>query len=832
MANGRWTTARNRSNLLHGLLIVGTCVLLGLFLPPTAFVASAGAPGIGSSGLTTFMATPPRVTSQVSLVVTGASATSTPFGSLAGDTIVVFVSVYGASLVAVSDSSHDVFSSLKVIHAPPASAGHASLEIFSNSNVSGGASTRVTVSLSGPSPLSAAADIVDVNGVGPASPTLGTPENYSNARGPADSDTVVTASTSDLVLAGVAADHTHDWKATGGDTLLDDTHQPASGASVTAADFSAVASSNGKVWVNSTSTSNTTYWVSDAIALHPYASTTTFAVTFSETGLPTSQTWYASMGGQVNSAKAPKSFALSEPNGSYRFTIGAISGFIASPATGLVTIAGAARTEAISFGPDTSNWTTYLGGVARNAATTHETTLSTANAQNLSLLWTAYTGHVQSEPAVLNGVVYAGAINGYEYAVNASTGATIWKTFIGQVTQPNCDPGATGITSSATVSGGMVYVGGGNITGNLTNGIAGWYALNATTGAIAWNIPIGNAGLGYYNWASPLIADGNAYIGVASRCDEPLVWGGVLQVSLTTHAVLGFFNTTVGGGNTRGSSVWGSPSFDQSNNTIFFATGNPFKVHTTNYSESVVAINATTLAPVGTWQIPASQVANVSDADFGTTPDYFHLPNGTPMVSSLNKNGRLYVLNPTHLSTGPVWQSYVTNSEDPPGVDPAAYGGGLLYEGGGATTLSGVAVNGSIRAYYPGNGTVKWHLAMDADVLGAPIYSNGVLVVSGGRELDVLNASTGALLWNWTCKSWFESAATVAEGRIFVGCHNLYAFGFTGKPVDGNQIAANPYAALPRPAHSAVPFEVLGSPGLPPAAFPERVLARAPQHGA
>jgi outer membrane protein assembly factor BamB len=824
MRDGRTGMGRGRRSSLRLWLILGVGVLLIVFIPPNAFFPGTAPVAPNSAEFSTFLTGSARVASIRGLVVTGPSATSSGVPSSVGDTVVVFVSVYGGSVVGVTDSASDAFHLLTSVPNPSKKTVGAALEVFAAYNIGPGPTRTVSISLSGPTPLSAAVDIVDVTGVGPTpAVTLGIPMNYTSATQPADATSEVVAGSSNLLLAGIAAVHTHAWTAIDGASLLDDTHQPLSGAAVTAADFSSASIGPGPNWVNATTTSNSTDWVSDALAFTPLA-TNTSAVTFSETGLSARHAWYVNLGGAVNSTKST-SLSFVEPAGTYSFEIGTVSGYVASPAAGTITVAGTPTRESIVFGPDTSDWSTYLGGVTRNAATTTETALSPTDAQNLSPLWTSYSGHVQSEPAVVHGIVYAGAINGYEYAVNATTGATVWKTYIGQVTQPNCAPDPTGITSSATVSAGVVYVGGGNTTGNLTNGMADWYALNASTGAILWTLPIGNAGLGYYNWASPLIADGNAYIGVASRCDEPLVWGGVLQVSLTTHAVLGFFNTTVGGGTTRGSSVWGSPTFDAANNTIFFATGNPFKTHVTNYSESVVAINATTLAPVGTWQIPAAQVANVSDADFGTTPDYFHLPNGTPMITALNKNGILYALNPTQLSAGPVWQSYVTNSMDPPGVDPAAFGGGLLYEGGGATTLAGVNVSGAIRAYYPGNGTVKWHQPMEGDVLGAPIYSNGVLVVAGGPVLDVLNASSGAVLWNWTCSTWILSAPTVAEGRIFVGCHNLYAFGFTGALPAGRPLApgpATPWAYAPAPMSSPGPSAL---PFGPVRALPERWLA-------
>ena len=38
-----------------------------------------------------------------------------------------------------------------------------------------------------------------------------------------------------------------------------------------------------------------------------------------------------------------------------------------------------------------------------------------------------------------------------------------------------------------------------------------------------WKVFTGNASAGYYNWSSPLIVNGAAYIGIASNCDKPLV---------------------------------------------------------------------------------------------------------------------------------------------------------------------------------------------------------------------------------------------------------------------------------------------------------------------
>jgi outer membrane protein assembly factor BamB/5-hydroxyisourate hydrolase-like protein (transthyretin family) len=95
---------------------------------------------------------------------------------------------------------------------------------------------------------------------------------------------------------------------------------------------------------------------------------------------------------------------------------------------------------------------------------------------------------MQSSPAVVNGVVYVGSIDGNVYALNAATGAKVWNYTTG---------GA--VDSSPAVVNGVVYVG--SIDGNV-------YALNAATGAKVWNYTTG-----WYVPSSPAVVNGVVYVG-------------------------------------------------------------------------------------------------------------------------------------------------------------------------------------------------------------------------------------------------------------------------------------------------------------------------------
>jgi polyvinyl alcohol dehydrogenase (cytochrome) len=214
----------------------------------------------------------------------------------------------------------------------------------------------------------------------------------------------------------------------------------------------------------------------------------------------------------------------------------------------------------------TADWTMYAYDPLHTDNNVGETTLSTADATQLTKLWSYKAGTtVGAEPVVVDGVVYVGSWDGYEYALNAATGALIWKTYLGFT---YCGAGCSnptagrGVHSTATVQNGMVYVGGGD---------SNWYVLNASTGAIVSSVFVGDndPSVGYYNWASPLIYNGYAYVGLASTGDDPLVWGRLLQISLTTNPITVTNTFDVVPQGQLGGSIWSSPALDPATNTVY-----------------------------------------------------------------------------------------------------------------------------------------------------------------------------------------------------------------------------------------------------------------------
>jgi polyvinyl alcohol dehydrogenase (cytochrome) len=421
------------------------------------------------------------------------------------------------------------------------------------------------------------------------------------------------------------------------------------------------------------------------------------------------------------------------------------------------------------------DWPTYLHDAQRTSANPTETSLSPANAPRLTKLWTFKTGgFVAASPIVVGNTVYVGSWDGYEYALNATTGALIWKQFLGLTTstKPDCIP-SYGITSSATVQNGVVYVGGGD---------AYWYALDATTGVVLWKVFTGDnsADGGHYNWSSPLIYNGDAYIGIASLCDDPAVQGQLLQVDLTTHHVNTFKvvpDGQIGGG------IWTSPSVDASTNTIYVSTGNEGQEPAPSQplARAMIALDATTLAIKGSWQAPD---ASFDDLDWSTTPTLFTNGAGDALVAAADKAGYVYAFDRSDISAGPLWQTSIATGGDCPEcgegtASSGAFGQGLLFVAGGSGFINSVPVSGSIRALDPATGVFRWQYGTSRAVVAALGYANGLVVAGAGSTLTVLNAATGALLYSYQAAKSFTGPPSIANGRLFTGGMDgtVYAFG-------------------------------------------------------
>ena len=427
----------------------------------------------------------------------------------------------------------------------------------------------------------------------------------------------------------------------------------------------------------------------------------------------------------------------------------------------------AAPNAAAQSTPTNDDWPTSLHDVERTSSSS-DTNISPSAAPTLTKLWSYKAGGiVASQVSVVGGTAYFGSWDGYENAVNATTGALEWQTYLGVTTAPpadNCFPSTAGVDSAAAVVNGVVYVGGGD---NY------WYALDASTGAVLWRVLVGSptgAYDGHYNWSSPLIVNGYAYVGVASFGDCPLIQGQLIQVNLATGTIQNTANLVPNG--QIGGGIWTSPAYDPATNTIYTATGTE-TTPSQQWAQAVLAINATTMEVTDSWKLPETEA--IFDSDFGTSTTLFTDANGDQLLGVINKNGYMYAFNRNSLSSGPIWQRQIAIGGDCPTCgdssvsSAAAFGSNRLYMAGGQGFVNGVGYPGTIDALNPATGAIEWQHPAPGTVIGALTYDNGMLIDAAGSVLEILDATTGQRLYSYNTGSAMWAAPSIADGIIYTG---------------------------------------------------------------
>jgi polyvinyl alcohol dehydrogenase (cytochrome) len=435
------------------------------------------------------------------------------------------------------------------------------------------------------------------------------------------------------------------------------------------------------------------------------------------------------------------------------------------------------------------NWATYLNSAARTGYNGAETSITSSTASHLTPRWSDLaSGSISAEPVQVNGVIYYGSWDGDERAVSAATGAQQWSAYLGQTTDTSCfGPTTVGVASTATIgtitvngtATQAVFVGGGN--GNF-------YALNASTGAVIWKTQLGGAP-GYFLWSSPVLYRGSIYEGIGSLGDCPLIRGGMVRMDAATGAVTQALYTVPAGCN--GATVWGSPTVDTASGDIYFVTGNAGYCQSAETLAVAIVQADSSLKILGSWQVPSAMLPN-SDSDFGSTPTLFRASIGGvvhQMVGVQNKNGLYYAFDRSAISRGPLWQQQMAVAGECPecggggDISPSAYDGHHLLVGSEQTQIGGVTCAGSIREVRPSTGTAVWADCLQSGpVLGAVVTVPGVAFAGAGDTVYAVSVSTGAILWRYqdaNSGSDFWGAPAISDGRFYVGNQDgkLYAFG-------------------------------------------------------
>jgi outer membrane protein assembly factor BamB len=500
------------------------------------------------------------------------------------------------------------------------------------------------------------------------------------------------------------------------------------------------------------------------------------------------------------SGSAPQTAQVSVDAGS--LAVGSYTGHITvsaagatgSPATVTVTLG---VTQSSGGGGSSHDWLMVDHDPARTGDATGETVLGTAAAKTLGLAWTTHLdGKVTAQPLYVGGVqvngqthdvvVGATAANSV-YALDADTGAVLWRDNLGSESGNCAIPGGFGVTGAPVIDRARNRVFAMADNGQL-------HTISLSTGSdLTAALPVIAGPSTNKMWGGLNLVGNSLYIADASDgCDTPPWMGEVYKVDVSgaSPTLAGSWIVVPGtSGNNRGGGIWGygGVSVDTGTGTVFAAPGADQNELYTPYADRLVALDAG-LNVLGTYEPfhPTSFPCNGSpcDVDFGATPVVYQ-PSGCPtMVAVGNKNGNLYVTKASDLiASAPPLQILTLNPANDwlgnggvGGVPSYWPQGRMLFvtdAGSGVAGINagivGLTINPDCTL------SVAWsaQIGGDGDPNSTPTVADGVVYVGAGNDGRVFafDAATGTQLWNSgsTAQGSTFAAPTVANGMLFVG---------------------------------------------------------------
>jgi polyvinyl alcohol dehydrogenase (cytochrome) len=461
----------------------------------------------------------------------------------------------------------------------------------------------------------------------------------------------------------------------------------------------------------------------------------------------------------------------------------------------------------------------------------------------LKTKWTFTTGgDVSARAAVANGVVYFPDWGGNLWALDAGSGKLVWGHKLSDYGLP---AGTASRTSPAVVNG-TVYLG--------TQQGAYLLAVNAATGALIWKTQLENLDPHAIITESPAVFNGVVYTGVASLAEGASAFGvnvtsapargSAVAVNASTGAIQWKTYTVPAG--YYGGGVWGSnPVVDAARNTLFIGTGNNYSHpdasaesstpgvsygdcitaggtaascnSPNDHEDSILALNltdgsvkwATKLVTWGQYGVAdGSDDWNVDcafggpqcpsnpgpDYDFGSSPNeitYQTASGPKTIIGAGQKSGIYYALDPD--SGAQLWHTQVGPGSSLGGMEWGSASDGTriyvavanLY---GITSAAGSA--GSFAALDPATGAVLWQVAdpngaIDIGplaVINGVVYGSSMAGSATAPTMLAMDASTGKTVWSFAAGSSVNAGATLVKGVLYWGSGyaHLGIPGFTG----------------------------------------------------
>jgi outer membrane protein assembly factor BamB len=416
-------------------------------------------------------------------------------------------------------------------------------------------------------------------------------------------------------------------------------------------------------------------------------------------------------------------------------------------------------------------WRQYGRDEAQSRTQPAEHDLGPARAAALAPSWAfdvasvGDAGQFNSTPTVAGGCVFAASSTGVVYALDADTGALVWRTPVAVRT-----PGLGGaFVSAAVVVRDLVVL----VVNESGDGVVGPYllALEADSGEVAWRSAPMSTKPGYYSNASPAEHDGLIVAGFSPPEGQQVGQGGFVVVESFFGHTLRRTPTIPLADQARGyagGGLWSTAAFDDETGFAYLGAGNPFS-HTKEHpnTNAILKIDArwwsrtfgqivasykgnadqytdalTTLShtPVCEATAPVDfalddPACGQLDLDFGATANVFRA-NGRTYVGDLQKAGVYHVADAATMA--PAWNTIVGASCHVCNAASTAADSTGVY---GVATPGGVAF-----ALEAGTGARRWVAPVGDGVhYQSTSVANGVTYTVDGRGVFAAwDAATGA----------------------------------------------------------------------------------------
>jgi outer membrane protein assembly factor BamB len=414
--------------------------------------------------------------------------------------------------------------------------------------------------------------------------------------------------------------------------------------------------------------------------------------------------------------------------------------------------AGATTLPSKSADQATADWPVYHLDSTHSGNAVHFPALSGA----LTKAWSVkLDGAVYAEPLVVNGTVIAATEGDSVYALEPTTGGTIWSNQLGTPvplsTLPcgNVDPlGITGTPAYDAATKTIFAV------AEVKGPAHILFALDPATGATRWSRNVDLPGHTPRNHQQrPALAVGNGYVyigfgGLAGDCAQ--YEGEVVGVSTSGSGATISYTVPV----KREGAVWatGGPVLDAAGN-LYISIGNGSSTTTYDGSDSVVELSPT-LKMISRFAPTRWAKDNASDADLGSLAPVL-VPGGFVFIAG--KAGIGYVLRQGNLGG-------IGHQVSSAGVC-AAFGGAAQD---GATIF--VPCVSQLREVAVGaDGSL--HLGWKSTAAGGPpVIGGGAVWTASGSHLYALDVKTGSTRASISVGTLPHFASpTLWNGLVFIG---------------------------------------------------------------